>query len=43
MSKVLDEIDAKYAGKLATEHVYLEEHPEAAEQHNPAGDRKSVV
>lgn len=34
MSKVLDEIDAKYAGKLATEHVYLEEHPEAAEQHN---------
>ena len=34
MSKVLDEIDAKYAGKLATEHVYLEEHPEEAEQHN---------
>lgn len=33
MEPVLKEINAKYSGKLATEHVYLEEHPEVAKQY----------
>ena len=34
MSKVLDEINTKYAGRLTTEYVSLEEHPEVARQYD---------
>ena len=33
MSKVLDEINDKYAGKLAAEKVNVEEHPEMAREY----------
>ena len=31
MEKVLKKIDSDYAGRLTTEHVYLEDHPEVAQ------------
>ncbi|MBQ9565359.1 MAG: thioredoxin family protein [Synergistaceae bacterium] len=34
MTKVLKQIDAQYAGRLATQHVYLEESPELVEKYN---------
>ena len=34
MSRVLDEIEAKYARKLATETVSLERHPEVGRAYN---------
>lgn len=34
MSKVLEEIDAKYSGKLATEHINLEDNPDIARRYN---------
>ena len=33
MSKVLDEINDKYAGKLVAEKVNVEEHPEVAREY----------
>ena len=34
MNKVLKKIDSNYAGKIATQHVYLEDHPEEARKYN---------
>ncbi|MDO4787325.1 MAG: thioredoxin family protein [Fretibacterium sp.] len=34
MSKVLDEINEKYAGKLVAEKVDVNQHPEVAREHN---------
>ncbi len=34
MEKVMKEIDSKYSGQIATEHVYLEDHPDVAKQYN---------
>ena len=34
MAKVLDEINEQYKGKISTEHVYLEDKPELAEEYN---------
>ena len=33
MAKVLKQIDSKYAGRLATQHIYLEDRPELIEQY----------
>ena len=34
MNKVLKRIDRDYSGRLATQHVYLEEHEDVAEKYN---------
>ena len=34
MEKVLKEIKSKYADKISTEHIYLEDKPELAEKYN---------
>lgn len=34
MEKVLKEINANYSGKLSTEHIYLEDNPDAAKKYN---------
>ena len=34
MEKVLSELKAKYSGKIAAEHIYLEDKPEMAKQYN---------
>ena len=34
MEPVLEELQSRYKGKVATEHVYLEEHPDVARKYN---------
>lgn len=34
MEKVLSEIDSKYAGRISTSHIYLEENPDLVRQYN---------
>lgn len=34
MEKTLKEIDAKYSGKIATSHIYLEDNPDVAKKYN---------
>ena len=34
MSKVLDDINAKYSGKISTAHIYLEDNPDIAKKYN---------
>ncbi len=34
MESVMKEITAKYAGKLTTEHIYLEDNPDIAKKYN---------
>lgn len=34
METVMKEIASQYAGKISTEHVYLEDHPDVAKKYN---------
>lgn len=34
MSQVLKDVSAKYAGKVATSHIYLEDNPDIARKYN---------
>ena len=34
MAKVLEQINSDYKGRIETEHIYLEDNPDVAEEYN---------